>query len=126
MLFLVINISCAICQMIAAVVGTVAMAVCVYMIVVAYQLMFGGFIVNSTALPPWARWILETSFYFHATQGMFVNEFENKKYGKAVQEWTGVVHKWDKMYYLEMLIVYFIIVRVAAFVLLRYANRERR
>eukprot|EP01134_Creolimax_fragrantissima_P008399 CFRG8399T1 len=125
-LFLVINISCGICQMIAAVVRTVAMAVCVYMICVAYMLLFGGFIVNSGALPIYMRWILETSFYFHATQGLFINEFENKRYGKAVQEWTGVVHMWNKMYYLEMLIVYFICVRIMAFALLRYMNREKR
>jgi hypothetical protein len=58
-LFFVINISCAICQCIAAVVNTVPMAVCAYMMVVAYMLLFGGFIVRSDQLPDWMRWSLE-------------------------------------------------------------------
>ena len=69
---------------------------------------------------------IQTSFYFHGTQGLFVNEFENKKYGATVQKWLGVVHKYDKGYYLEVLIVYFIVARTFAFLVLKHANRERR
>jgi hypothetical protein len=41
------------------VVNTVPMAVCAYMMVVAYMLLFGGFIVRSDQLPDWMRWSLE-------------------------------------------------------------------
>eukprot|EP00123_Amoebidium_parasiticum_P011336 comp20656_c0_seq1/m.26804 comp20656_c0_seq1/g.26804 ORF comp20656_c0_seq1/g.26804 comp20656_c0_seq1/m.26804 type:complete len:826 (-) comp20656_c0_seq1:144-2621(-) len=125
-LFLVINISCAICQAIAAVVQSVPFAVCLYMIVVAYMLMFGGFIIQPDQMPSWIQWIVQTSFYFHSAQGLFVNEFENRVYGKNVQKWLGVMYPYNKWYYFEVLIVYFIVVRVLAFILLNYWNKERR
>lgn len=125
-LFLVINISCGLCQCIAAIVRTVAMAVCVYMLIVAYMLLFGGFVVHSDQLPWWLRWTLETSFYFQGTQGLFINEFESKKYGATVQRWLGIVHLYDKGYHMEVLIVYLIVVRVVAYLLLHRANAERR
>jgi hypothetical protein len=68
----------------------------------------------------------QTSFYFHGTQGLLVNEFENKKYGATVQKWLGVVHQYDKGYHMEVLIVYFIVARVTAYWLLEHTNKEKR
>ena len=72
-LFLVINISCAICQFVAAFSTNIPMAVCIYMVVVAYMLLFGGFLVNSNDLPKNMRWILEVCTYIHIHINTYTN-----------------------------------------------------
>lgn len=88
---------------------------------------------------------MQTSFFFLGNRGLMVNEFEHRAYGEVFEKGMGVFsqHKkvrwrevWQGMvmrltrsvqwYYLEHLIVYFLVIRLLAFLLLAYGNKARR
>ena len=68
-IFLVINVGFAVSQLISAAVKTTSMAIAVYMIVLVYSLLLGGFIVPKKSIPSAMQWALKVrgSPLFHKT-----------------------------------------------------------
>jgi hypothetical protein len=62
-------------KLISACVSTVERAIAVYMLLLVYSLLLGGFIVGPKSLPAAAKPLLYTSFYYWGFEALCVNEF---------------------------------------------------
>ena len=124
-IFMVINVGFALSQLISAAVSSVNMAIAVYMIVLVYSLLLGGFMIPPSALPAGIRWIFWTSYFYYGFQALFVNEYELKAYGEEVMSDLGMLGA-DKYLDLMGLCLLFLLFRTAAYVLLRFAHKESR
>ncbi|KAH3714043.1 abc transporter family protein [Pelomyxa schiedti] len=78
----VILVGFSVSQAIAAAVSSVNMAIAIYMLVLVYSLLLGGFIVSANDLPKATQWLLRTSYFFYGFEALVINEFEGKSYGQ--------------------------------------------
>ena len=77
-------------QFIASISSSVTMALAIYLIVLVYSLLLGGFIVSVNSLPAAVKWASRTSYFYYSYEALCVNEFEDKTYGRDVLESTGM------------------------------------
>jgi hypothetical protein len=101
------------------------MAIAIYMVVLVYNLLLGGFIVAKNALPDKLQWAVQTSYFFYGFESLCVNEFENKPYGEDVLQSMGFEKK-NKFLDLYVLIGVFITLRIVAYLLMRFLHKEKR
>ena len=124
-ILIVINVGFSLSQVIAAVVPTTNMAISLYMLVLVYSLLLGGFIVSPSTLPAATQWLLYTSYFFFGFQGLCINEFEKKDYGPAVLKDLGM-DGGNKYVALGVLVMYWVGLRVAALIALHFLHKEKR
>ena len=92
-LCLVVLTGFSLCQLISACVSTVERAIAIYMLLLVYSLLLGGFIIGPKALPQPAKPLLYTSFYYWGFEALCVNEFGSTADGEktlADLGFTGV------------------------------------
>jgi hypothetical protein len=77
-IFLVINVGFSLSQAIASFVKSSNMAIAVYMIILTYSLLLGGFIIKGSDLPDQIQWALRTSYFFYGFEAISINEFKGK------------------------------------------------
>lgn len=121
---LVINVGFSLSQAIAAGVRTTNMAIAVYMIVLVYSLLLGGFMISKDNLPSGMQWLINTSYFFYGFESLVINEFELKNYGDdnlKVLEFQGD----GKFTDLGALCVFFLGFRLIAYLLLRFKRIEK-
>jgi len=124
-IFLVIIVGFSVAQLISAAVRTVSMAIAVYMIVLVYSLLLGGFIVPGPSIPSPIRWALRTSYFQYGFEALCINEFQDKSYGQDVlvsldmQDGNANVD-------IAALVVIFVGLRTITYFLLRFCNQEKR
>eukprot|EP01125_Pyxidicula_operculata_P018340 TRINITY_DN6509_c0_g1_i3.p1 TRINITY_DN6509_c0_g1~~TRINITY_DN6509_c0_g1_i3.p1 ORF type:complete len:150 (-),score=27.23 TRINITY_DN6509_c0_g1_i3:180-629(-) len=124
-IFLTINVGFGISQVISAASKTVAMAIAIYMVVLVYSLLMGGFLVSKSDLPKPINWILYTSYFYYGFQGLVVNEFEDKSYGGLVLEGMDMGGT-DKYTNLAILSVLWLFLQVISMNILIFFNKEKR
>jgi len=125
LIFVVINVGFSVSQVISAGTKSATMAIAIYMIVLVYSLLLGGFMVTKSSLPVFARWAIYTSYFWYGFQGLIVNEFEQKSYGaEVIQEMDmGGTNKYTN---LGILGIVWIVLEFIAFLILHYINKEKR
>jgi len=125
LIFVVINVGFSVSQVISAGTKSATMAIAIYMIVLVYSLLLGGFIVRKSKLPGFAQWAVYTSYFWYGFQGLILNEFEKKPYGEDVIKNMdmGGTNKYTN---LGMLGVVWILLELAAFLILHYISKEKR
>jgi len=124
-ILLVINVGFAVSQAISSAVTSVNMAIALYMIVLVYSLLLGGFIVNRNDMPNAMKWALKTSYFNYGFQALCVNEFEDKSYGHDTLDDLGMLSA-NKYQDMGVLICMFFALRLLAYFFLRYIQREKR
>lgn len=124
-IFAVIQVGFSISQCISAAVNSVTMAIAIYMIILVYSLLMGGFIVNKSALPSSISWAVYTSYFWFGFSGLCVNEFESKSYGHLVLQDMGMADV-NKYVSLGCVILMWIGLQILAFLLLLFLNKEKR
>lgn len=121
----VINVGFGVSQLIAALVPTTNMAIALYMLVLVYSLLLGGFIVSAANLPSATQWLLYTSYFFFGFQALCINEFEGKEYGPAVLKDLGM-DGGDKFVALGALVAFWVGFRIAGLIALHFMHTEKR
>lgn len=101
------------------------MAIAIYMIVLVYSLLLGGFIVKQSELPKALQWAMYTSYFWYGFGSLCVNEFELKSYGRSVLK-SMEMDQIQKNYYLAILVSMWLLFQLWAFLLLKFVNREKR
>lgn len=122
-IFLVIHVGFAWCQVLAAALKTTNMAIALYMLILVYSLLLGGFIVAPSTLS-YMKWALYSSYIYYGFEALVINEFENRSYGKETIDLGFEGH--NKYYNMMALILMFSSLRTVAYVFLRYLNKEKR
>jgi len=122
---LVINVGFSLSQLISAAVSSLNLAIAIYMIVLVYSLLMGGFIVGKNSLPSGIQWMLQTSYFYHGYSSLIVNEFETKEYGPAVIDNSdfGDVNKFVEA---GILVGFFVGLRIATYFVLVYITRKHQ
>jgi ATP-binding cassette subfamily G (WHITE) protein 2 len=130
-ILMVINVGFSLSQLIASLASSTNLAIAIYMIVLVYSLLLGGFIIQANDLPSSVQWALNTSYFFYGFEALMINEFK----GKA--DSTGVV--WGDTILTQMsmqngnkyvdfvaLCAIFLGFRCLAYFGLRFVQREKR
>ena len=123
---LVINVGFSLSQFVAASVSTLTMAVAVYMIVLVYSLLTGGFIVSPDNLPEPLQWLVFTSYFYYGFESLMIIEFQHRDYDVRDPLDEIGFDEGNLARDLSLLAVFFVAFRVAAYIMLAYFQRERR
>ena len=122
-IFFVLNVGFGLSQLIAACVKSTNMAIAIYMIVLVYSLLLGGFMVPKSSLPSAAQWLIYSSYFYFGFECLVANEFESKidRYGRSALKALDF-DKADKNIDLVALVCFIVIFRVLAYLALRHVN----
>jgi len=120
----VINVGFSVAQVVSAAATSTAMAVALYMVVLVYSLLLGGFIVGKDELPSPMQWAVYTSYFFFGFEALTINEFADKPYGAGVLEGFGFQNG-NKYLDLGVLCGAWIVLRIIAYLLLRFLHRQK-
>jgi len=89
-IFVVLIIGFSMSQVISSIFKSVNLAIAVYMVILVYSLLLGGFIVRRNKLNDAVKWLTYTSYIWWGYQGLVVNEFEDKWFGPPLLENLGM------------------------------------
>lgn len=123
--FFVIQVAYAACQVIASNVKTVNVAIALYVMFLLYSLLLGGFLVHQDTLPEKCQWMVYTSYFYYGFAALTVNEFEDKSYGQSVITSLNLenVHKYLN---LVVLIFLWISLKIIEYICLRFFTKEKK
>ena len=121
----IVLIMFSITQVISSVAKSVNVALALYFIVLVYSLLLGGFIVSPSELPDALQWALYTSYFYYGYGALVINEYESKSYGPDLLDRMGLGDA-DKFTMLYILISVLIVLRIAAYCILRFVHTEKR
>jgi len=123
--FVVIQVAYSVCQVIAANVKTVNMAIAIYVLFLLYSLLLGGFLVHQDTLPENCQWLVYTSYFYYGFAALVVSEFENRSYGQSVISSLNLEDV-NKYYNLAFLIFLWIALKFIEYICLRFFTKEKR
>ena len=121
--FFVIQVAYGACQVIAATVKTVNMAIAIYVMFLLYSLLLGGFLIHIDSLP--SKWIVYTSYFYYGFAALVVNEFEQRSYGEHVIDSLSLDDV-NKYWNLGALVMIWIGLKTIEYICLRFVAREKR
>jgi ABC-type multidrug transport system permease subunit len=129
--FLVLNVGFSLSQAVASGVNSTNMAIALFMLVMVYSMLLGGFMIPPKDLPQSARGALKTSYFFFGFEALMLNEFKDKAdndgnvWGNAVLD-TFEMSGSDKWVDAVSLLMFIIGLRLIAFLNLKYLQRGFR
>ncbi|TPX31827.1 hypothetical protein SmJEL517_g04890 [Synchytrium microbalum] len=122
-IFLVIIVGFSAAQVSATAVKTNSHAIAMYMIILVYSLLMGGFIFPQSSLPSGAQFLVYTSWFYFGFQSLQINEFQDRSYGPSEVTNVDPFTKWRD---LLALLGIFLLFRLVSYVLLTTLHRERK
>uniref|UniRef100_A0A6B2L0Z9 ABC transporter domain-containing protein n=1 Tax=Arcella intermedia TaxID=1963864 RepID=A0A6B2L0Z9_9EUKA len=125
LIFVVINVGFSISQLLSSATKSATLAIAIYMIILVYSLLLGGFIVRKSQLPHFASWAIYTSYFWYGFQGLILNEFKDKSYGPDVIKSLDMGGS-DKFQNLYALVGFWVVLQVIVYIILHYFNKEKR
>ncbi|KAI9004510.1 P-loop containing nucleoside triphosphate hydrolase protein [Hyaloraphidium curvatum] len=122
---LVILVGFSATQVASSVSSSVPVGIAIYMIILVYSLLLGGFMISKDDLPAGAQWVVYTSYYWFGFSGLMVNEFQDRPYGPALLARQGMagITVWSQI---GCLVAFMVGFRLLAFVLLSTLHKEKR
>jgi len=138
-LILVSMTSTALCFIISSITPSVSVGNLIAILLLFFLLLFGGFLVNTTNMPIYVRWITKLSFLTYGFTALMINEFKDitivinagPDYPTTTVPGTVILAQvgMDPKYFtLDLILLFCMLVTflATAFVLLRYYVKERR
>jgi len=138
-LVLVSMTSTAMCFVISSVTPSVSVGNLIAILLLFFFLLFGGFLVNTTNMPVYVRWITKLSFLTYGFTALMINEFKDINilinpggpYSPTLVPGTVILAQvgMDPKYFtLDIILLLCMLAAflAAAFILLRYYVKERR
>ena len=113
-------------QLCGSLVRSLSVAIALFMCILVYSLLLGGFIVSKQGLSSSiGGWIVESSYFWQGYEALMTNEFSGTKEGDAMLASMGMFSS-DRPVNILVLACMFVVLRLLSLLALRYRRYEVR
>ena len=124
-IFLVIMVTFSLAQVMSSFASNTNMAIGLYMFVMVFSLLAGGFMINFQQASESVSWIRFMSYFYFGYEGLVLNEFRGDPNEDQVLRDTGFPNH-VFLYDVYPLIGYLVFLRLMSYTFLRFRQRELR
>jgi ATP-binding cassette, subfamily G (WHITE), member 2 len=131
-IFVVIELGFGFGQILATIVDSVNSAIAIYVVVLLYSLLLGGFIISKDDMPSSLGWLMYTSYFYYGFVALVVNEFDQVTCGSPPtdcgQNVLNALQIGDESKWIcaAALVILFVVLQVVQYLCLRLFVKEKK